>query len=143
MRAIVEVRTQHARTGRSGYSGPNAYVAVQIVPDGVSPLVALRHNNVRGITIYYVGEGYKKHTGPRSRLGRALQRAQSIANRINRRVHVSTAFRHGSERSACFGMRDDGPMPPYRSRGFSRGIEAKSQSRCGRLGHRGSTKADA
>lgn len=78
MRYFIETRSQPPKTGRSGWSGPDTYVAVQCVPEGTEPLRVLRQDTARkrGIHIKYFGEGYKRHHGPRSALGRALQAAQ-------------------------------------------------------------------
>jgi len=85
MLAIVEVRSQHAKRGRSGFRGPDTYVAVQIVPDGVRPLSRLdrRSCHKKGIRLVYFGEGYSQHRGPRSALGKALRAAEEYANEIN------------------------------------------------------------
>lgn len=73
------IRSQHAKTGRSGFAGPDIYIAVQEVPDGVEPLKALRADSARkrGIRIVYFGEGYSKHRGPRSAYGKALAAARA------------------------------------------------------------------
>lgn len=78
MRYYLEIRSQHAKRGRSGFSGPDTYVAVQCVPEGVTPLKYLnwRVGEKRGITIRYFGEGYKAYQGSRSSLGQAIQRAK-------------------------------------------------------------------
>ena len=55
---------QHVKTGRSGFAGPDIYIAVQEVPDGVEPLKALRADSARKRV--HFGEGYSKHRGPRS-----------------------------------------------------------------------------
>lgn len=85
MLALVETRSQHARTGRSGYHGPDTYVAVQIVPHDVAPLRSLnrRHAVARGIVIIYCGEGYARHGGPRSQLGQALAYADLIVTAVH------------------------------------------------------------
>jgi len=77
-RYFLEVRTQPAKIGKSGWSGPDAYVAVQEAPEGVERLVCLNNKHAvrRGITIHYMGEGYSRHTGPRSAFGKALLRAR-------------------------------------------------------------------
>ena len=86
MRAYVEVRSQPSRGGRSGgYGGPDRYVAVQVVPDGVERLQVLneRAARKRGIRIIQCGEGYSRHTGPRSSFARAKAYAESLAQRYN------------------------------------------------------------
>jgi hypothetical protein len=84
MKAIVEIRSRKA-SGKWPKLGPDRYVAVQLVPDGVEPLAALRRDvaKKRGIEIVYCGEGYRQHTGPRSSLGIAIAEAEAIAARVN------------------------------------------------------------
>jgi hypothetical protein len=84
--AFVAVRGQHSRGSTAHtFGGPDTYVAVQIVPVGTVPLVRLDRRAAarRGITLEYVGEGYQRHSGPRSSLGRALARAEARAAAIN------------------------------------------------------------
>jgi hypothetical protein len=85
--AHVEVRAQKSRGSASGrFGGPDTYVAVQIVPDGVEPLACLNHRNatLRGIEIIHCGEGYSDRAKtPRSMLRVALAAANAIADRIN------------------------------------------------------------
>ena len=80
MRAIIEKRTQKP-SGKWPKQGPDHYVAVQIVPDGVEPLTALREDvaRKRGIEIIRCGEFYGQSTGPRSRYAAAMARAQEVA----------------------------------------------------------------
>ena len=77
----LEIRTQHARASRRGrFSGPDTYVAVQVVPYGAMPLKTLNHHiaNLRGITIKMFGVGYRAHSGPRSQLGAAIAAAEAF-----------------------------------------------------------------
>lgn len=80
MRAIIETRSQRA-SGRWPKQGPDHYVAVQLVPDGVEPLTSLRYDVAakRGIEIVRCGEYYWNSTGPRSRYAAAMKRAEEIA----------------------------------------------------------------
>lgn len=81
MKAIVEIRSQRAKHG-----GPDRYVAVQVVPEGVEPLRVLNHSVAakRGIQIIHCGEGYSLRCKTlRSMLGSAIADAQRIANNIN------------------------------------------------------------
>ena len=82
--AYVEVRSQPAK-GTWPRQGPDTYVAVQVVPEGVQRLKALNHIAAakRGIEIVHCGEGYHDRTGPRSALGVAIAEAHAIADRIN------------------------------------------------------------
>ncbi len=83
--AYVEVRTQPVK-GRGWASGPDTYVAVQVVPAGVEQLAYLNRSaaNRRGIEIIYCGEGYSnRNKTERSMLGAALAEANRIANTIN------------------------------------------------------------
>lgn len=84
MKAIVEIRSQKSR-GTFPKCGPDRYVAVQVVPDGVQPLTVLRSDvaKKRGIEIIHCGEGYRQHTGPRSAFGQALESAKKLAEEIN------------------------------------------------------------
>ena len=86
MRAIVEVRSQHSRGSSSGkFGGPDTYVSVQIVPEGVKPLACLNYSVAakRGIKIEYCGEGYSRNSGPHSALGKALAAAKIRAAKLN------------------------------------------------------------
>lgn len=85
MVASIHTRSQHAKTGRSGFSGPDTYVAVTIAPEGATLPYALRRDVLanHGIIIRYFGEGYGKYSGPRSALGRALAAATAFAASIN------------------------------------------------------------
>ncbi len=87
-RAYVEIRQQPAKTGKSGWSGPNAYVAVQVVPDGQIPLQHLERRVAknRGIQLVYFGEGYLEHQGPKSALGKALKEAWEYADSIEKDI---------------------------------------------------------
>jgi len=85
MRAIIEKRSQKP-SGKWPKQGPDAYIAVQIVPDGVEPLTALRTDVAakRGIEIVRCGEYYSKSTGPRSKYAAAMAEAQQIAANYNK-----------------------------------------------------------
>jgi len=87
--AYVEVRSQHAK-GSGWQSGPDRYVAVQIVPAGVDPLTSLnsRVAECRGIEIRQFGEGYSHRTGPRSALGMAIADAEEFATARNALVYL-------------------------------------------------------
>jgi hypothetical protein len=80
MQYLLEVRSQKSRGSAKGFGGPDTYVAVQVVPEGVEPLVALNRDAAkkRGIVIHYFGEGYQKSSGPRSQLGHALAEAKAF-----------------------------------------------------------------
>lgn len=84
MKAYVEIRSQKAR-GRFPRSGPDMYVAVQIVPDGAERMKVLRYSvaKKRGIEVRHIGEGYSAHQGPKSRLGQAIAEANRVAASIN------------------------------------------------------------
>jgi len=88
LEAHVEVRTQRA-PGKGWASGPDTYVAVQVVPEGQDRLEVLNHKSAakRGIEIIRCGEGYAKRSGPRSSLGIAMSNAIAIAERINSQHH--------------------------------------------------------
>lgn len=83
MRAIIETRTQ-STGGAARLSGkPDAYVAVQLVPEGVNPLIVLREDSARkrGIKIIRCGDYYTKSTGPRSNYAKAMADAQRIVEK--------------------------------------------------------------
>lgn len=84
MKAYLEQRSQKAK-GRFPKQGPNTYIAVQVVPNGIKPLVYLNKNfaKKRGIKIKYFGEGYSNRTGPNSMLYKALQEAKIYCDTIN------------------------------------------------------------
>lgn len=85
-RAYVEIRSQHSRGGSNGFGGPDTYVAVQVVPEGVEKLKCLNLEAAerRGIEIIHCGEGYSKHQATsRSMLRQAIARAESTAHEIN------------------------------------------------------------
>ena len=85
--AYVEQRSQPAK-GTFPRQGPDAYVAVQIVPDGAKRLQSLNYAAAkrRGIEIRHMGEGYSTRTGARSMLGKALAAAAELAAEINATV---------------------------------------------------------
>ena len=85
MRAYVEERTQKAR-GTWPRQGPDTYVAVQIVPAGITKLKILRDDTAeeRGIELVICGEGYYNRTGPQSMLGIARKKAHDLAEEINK-----------------------------------------------------------
>jgi hypothetical protein len=83
MKAYIEERSQHAK-GTWPRSGPDRYVAVQIVPDNVEPLIILNRIVAakRGIKIIYCGEGYSdRDKTDRSMLNQARQKALEIKER--------------------------------------------------------------
>ena len=94
-KAYVEIRSQHSVGSGSGFGGPDTYVAVQIVPDGVEPLRSLnsRVASKRGIRIIQCGEGYSRNQATeRSMLGAALAKGQRIADRHNWRSELAIAI---------------------------------------------------
>jgi hypothetical protein len=85
--AKVEVRTKHAKRGRSGFCGPDKYVAVTVAEAGVAVPYALNEKRLRklGVSVEYFGDGYGQHSGPRSMLGRAIAEARAFTAAINER----------------------------------------------------------
>ena len=75
---LLETRKQPVKKGSSQFGGPDTYVCVQVVPDGITPLIQLNQTiaGKRGIALYFFGEGYAAHDGPDSKLGKALAAAQ-------------------------------------------------------------------
>lgn len=85
-KAYLEVRSQKSKGSSQGhFGGPDTYVAVQIVPEGVERLTALSQPSAkkRGIEIRYFGEGYHNHSGPKSMLGIALAKAKEFVANYN------------------------------------------------------------
>jgi hypothetical protein len=87
--AKVFLRYQHSVGSSKGFGGPDVYVAVVTAPKNV-PIpdnMPLREDSLkkRSMKIKYFGEGYSKHQGSRSSLGRATREAEEYAERINRR----------------------------------------------------------
>jgi hypothetical protein len=83
--AQLHVRSQHAKCGRSGFAGPDTYVAVTIAPEGIEVPYYLNQAVLakRGIEFHYFGEGYHRHSGPKSSLGKALAAAQKFVSEQN------------------------------------------------------------
>ena len=83
--AFIETRSQSAK-GSFPRQGPDTYIAVQVVPEGVQPLQTLNQAAAarRGIEIIYCGEGYRtRQQSPQSMLRQALAHAQEIAAEVN------------------------------------------------------------
>lgn len=83
MKAIICERRQRSK-GTWPNCGPDTYVAVQIVPEGVTPLYNLNSHiaEKRGIEIIYCGEGYSdRQKTSRSSLNQARERAAEIARK--------------------------------------------------------------
>ncbi len=83
--AHIVTRSQPSHCGRSGYRGPDHYVAVVLVPEGQQFDPARTPVNVqalkrRGIRVLYCGEYYGQHQGPRSAYGAAMAEARRIAH---------------------------------------------------------------
>lgn len=92
MKTYVEIRGQ-SPVGTFPRQGPDRYVAVQVVPDGVEKLGALNRTvaEKRGIEIIYCGEGYSKsRKAQRSTLSVAIAIAEKIASGINNRLTRQT-----------------------------------------------------
>ena len=92
--AHVEVRSQSPK-GSFPHAGPDTYVMVQVVPDGIEPLVCLNRKAAekRGIELIYCGEGYSnRQKTPRSMLNQAVANAEVIADEINTLVEYEEAL---------------------------------------------------
>ena len=77
----IVTRSQHSRGSRSGrFGGPDQYMAVLVIPEGVTSPYALRADSLRkrGIEFHYVGEFYGKSTGPRSRYAQCAAEAREL-----------------------------------------------------------------
>jgi len=86
MNAIIEHRSQ-SPSGTWPKQGPDKYVAVQLVPEGVEPLTALRADSAakRGIEIIVCGEYYWNSKGPRSMYAKAIAKAKQIVEDNNKK----------------------------------------------------------
>lgn len=88
MRYFVEERKQKSVGSCSKrFGGPDTYVAVIGVPDGVEAPYNLRQSTLhkRGISYKYFGEGYSNRQATyRSALGRAQKAAREYAEWKNR-----------------------------------------------------------
>jgi len=78
MKLAVVTRRQHAKTGRSGWQGPDSYIAVTS-RDPHHPL----YSSGRNVWWWYFGEGYLKNQGPKSSLGRATAEANEFVERFS------------------------------------------------------------
>lgn len=60
--------------------GPDTYVAILIVPEGVTPPKAMNRTVLerRGCHLVEVGRGYARAGGPRSALSQARERAAAV-----------------------------------------------------------------
>jgi hypothetical protein len=80
------VRSQHAKKGKSGYSGPDTYICVVTrdvggEPVGNHPLT--RHNQERfGWAVTYIGEAYSRSSGPRSLMAKYIREAKELVAEI-------------------------------------------------------------
>lgn len=80
MKAYIEERRKKT-VGTWPRCGPDTYVAVQLVPDGVKPLNYLNSKiaKMRGIKIIYCGEGYSdRDKTSRSMLSQARREAEKV-----------------------------------------------------------------
>lgn len=85
----VYCRSQKSRgSGLGQWGGPDTYVAVVGMPEGVEfPRYANRKViRDRGGVYEWIGEGYSRYCGPRSSLGQALARAKRIMATRNQTV---------------------------------------------------------
>lgn len=86
-KAYVEIRSQSPKgVGSWPRTGPDVYVAVQVVPDGVDKLTVLNKKvaSKRGIDIIWCGEGYSNRCiSSNSMLNIAITKAESLAKKIN------------------------------------------------------------
>lgn len=81
----IVTRSQKSRGSRVGrFGGPDQYMAVLVLPEGVEEPTALREAVLakRGITMYRVGEFYGRSTGPRSRYAQCAADANALIDRL-------------------------------------------------------------
>ena len=79
----VFVRSQHSvGSSANRFGGPDTYVVVVTGPEPLNIHTPLHRDRLarKGYTITYCGEGYSRHSGPRSALGRALAHAAEIVS---------------------------------------------------------------
>ena len=78
----IVTRGQKAR-GSGRFKGPDHYIAVLEIPDGVEAPRVLRESVLDrlGIRKIYIGEYYDAHTGPRSRYARLMREAREFVAR--------------------------------------------------------------
>ena len=83
--AHLEIRSKSPK-GSWPKQGPDCYVAVQLVPEGVKPLKCLCRKNAmrRRIKIVYCGNAYRQNAGPKSMYSKALNKAHEIVNTVNK-----------------------------------------------------------
>lgn len=85
MRAYLEIKRQRAK-GSWPAQGPDTYVMVQIVPNGVKPLQNMNHKvaEKRGIILKYFGAGYgNRVTSPKSMLSVAINNGRDFCEKFN------------------------------------------------------------
>lgn len=88
MKYYICERSQHAKRGRSGNSGPGVYVMVVGVPEGESfdPFRTPLHRErlrKKGFYLKWVGEGYYRYRGPKSALGKAWKEANELMDSLD------------------------------------------------------------
>ena len=86
-KAIVVERTQKSvGSTNTKFGGPDVYVVVLLVPEGAIVPKVLNEKvlKMRNIVMKYIGEGYSKHTGPSSALGKARSEAIRFAEEHNK-----------------------------------------------------------
>ena len=77
----IVTRSQRSRgSSANRFGGPDMYVAVLEIPIGVEIPRTLNRRvlAMRGIKFYHCGEGYSRHTGPRSMYQAALAEAREF-----------------------------------------------------------------
>ena len=83
----IVTRSQHSVGSSSNtFGGPDRYVAAVVRPADSEPVGThpLSTHNIRryGWEVISCGEGYSRHTGPRSMYGMAVARAEQIKAEI-------------------------------------------------------------
>ena len=87
----IVTRSQSPRGRSARFAGPDHYMAVLIIPAGETPPQNLRADSLakRGIQIYYAGEFYGRHTGPRSNYQKCLEAARTYIARHSEQGYVA------------------------------------------------------
>ncbi len=88
MKYYVCERSQHAKKGVSGNSGPDVYVMLVGVPEGCAfdeYRTPLHRDRLRrkGFFLKWIGEGYSRYRGPKSSLGKAWERANDLMDSLD------------------------------------------------------------
>ena len=88
MQAEIVIRSQHVKKGKSGFGGPNGYIAVlwSDSDDVIFPKIFdTRICEKRNIHWRWIGECYLEHRGPRSAFHKFYKMAEKFVKRLEER----------------------------------------------------------